>query len=254
MHSRTISLSVVIPAYNEEANFRAGVLDPVLEFLHRQDYAWELLFVDDGSTDDTYQLLSDLSRQESRVHVLHIPHGGKAAAVTAGMLAARGDIILFTDFDQSTPLDQVQKFLAAHQAGADVVIGHRVSTLHDTLVRRLRSWTFVTFVQIIALPGISDTQCGFKSFTKVSARKVFSSLKVCLPKSTVAGSYMGAFDVEALFLARKFGFFVKQVPVTWIKIASDRLNIWKEPLKMAIDTLTIRIWDILDLYGQSTAH
>lgn len=242
-------LSVVIPAYNEADNYQAGVLHPAFAFLRRQKYAWEVIFVDDGSTDSTPRQLSGLVSRDHRFRVLTIPHGGKAAAVTTGMLAARGDYILFTDFDQSTPLNQVDRFLAAHREGADVVIGRRAQTQNDTLVRRARSWAFVTLVQIVALPGISDSQCGFKSFTKGAAKKIFSSLKVCLPGGAVTGGYMGAFDVEALFLARKFGLTIAEVPVSWVKIVSSRLNIWKEPIKMALDTLKVRLWDILGRYG-----
>ncbi|MBI2008168.1 glycosyltransferase [Candidatus Amesbacteria bacterium] len=242
-------LSVVIPAYNESVNFRNGVLDEPLEYLRRQKYTWELIFVDDGSTDDTYKLLSGLAGKN--IKVLQIPHCGKAVAVTTGMLAASGKIILFTDFDQSTPLHQIDKFLEAHKSGADVVIGVRTATQKDTLVRKLRSWAFITLVQVVAIPDIKDSQCGFKSFTQAAAQNIFNNLKVCPSKKIVTGGYMGAFDVEALFLARKFGFEIAQIEVYWIKYLSDRLNIWKEPLQMAIDTLQIRIYDILGKYGQT---
>jgi len=247
-------LSVVIPAYNEQANFASGVLTPALQFLSAQEYPWQVIFVDDGSTDNTGQLLAGLAKSDPRIRVLTIPHGGKAAAVTAGMLAAAGSYILFTDFDQSTPITHVTAFLAAHAGGADVVIGRRTRTQNDTLIRRIRSQAFVTLVQIIALPGIADTQCGFKSFTNTAARRIFSSLQVCLPKGVVTGGYMGAFDVEALFLARHFGFTIRQLPVSWTKIVSDRLNIWREPLSMAMDTLKIRSFAILGKYGPSTTH
>ena len=247
MQSKKPYISVTIPAYNESANFLTGVLDEPLKYLRQLKYSWELIFVDDGSTDETYRLLSKLAGKNIRI--LRIPHGGKAAAVTAGILAASGQYVLFTDFDQSTPLFQVANFLAAHQSGADVVIGIRAHTQKDTLVRKIRSWAFVTLVQIVALPDIQDSQCGFKSFTRSAAQKIFTSLKVSLPKDMVTGGYMGAFDVEVLFLARKFGFRIDQVPVNWIKFVSDRLNIWKEPLQMAIDTLKVRLWDILGKYG-----
>ena len=243
-------LSVVIPAYNEASNFRNGVLDEPLEYLQKQKYSWELIFVDDGSTDDTHKMLKSLCSLNDRVNLINIPHGGKAAAVTTGILSAKGDYILFTDFDQSTPLHQVEKFLNAHKNGADVVIGIRTQTQKDTLVRKIRSWAFVALVQIVAIPNIKDSQCGFKSFTCAAAQKIFKNFKVCLPKKVVIGGYMGAFDVEALFLARKFGLEVAQVEVSWIKYLSDRLNIWKEPLQMALDTVKIRIYDILGKYDQ----
>lgn len=241
-----IYLSVVVPAYNESSNFQAGVLDLPLKYLKQQKYPWELIFVDDGSTDGTHNLLSKVMNRN--IKVLQIPHGGKAAAVTAGMLAAKGRYVLFTDFDQSTPLHQVAEFISAHKSGADVVIGVRTQTAKDTLVRKIRSWAFVTLVQVVALPGIMDSQCGFKSFTHTVARKIFSKLKVCLPQGEIAGGYMGAFDVEVLFLAQKYGYAIAQVPVSWIKYWSDRLNIWKEPFQMALDTFKIRLYGILGKY------
>lgn len=241
-------LSVVIPAYNEAENFKAGVLQPVVEYLKKQKYLWEMVFVDDGSTDDTHRLLGDFCRDRKNCRMIQIEHGGKAAAVTAGMMAASGQIILFTDFDQSTPTSEVSKLITRHQQGADVVIGIRAKTQNDTWVRKVRSWVFVKLVNIIALPEIRDSQCGFKSFTNGAAQQIFSSLQVSLPKGQINGGYMGAFDVEVLFLAKKFGCRIDQVPVNWIKVFSDKLNIWREPFMMAIDTFKVRIYDILGKY------
>ncbi len=244
-----IFLSVMIPAYNEVANFKAGVLQPVVEYLHQQKYSWEAVFVDDGSTDATPQLLDQFCKGHPGFRLLWIKHGGKAAAVTAGMLAAKGEIILFTDFDQSTPLSEMSKFISQHQLGADVVIGNRTQTRQDTVWRKIRGWAFVTLVQFVALPDVVDSQCGFKSFTRPAANKIFSSLKVSLGRR-VTGGYMGAFDVEALFLARKWGYKIAQIPVSWIKVYSDKLNIWKEPWLMAVDTFKVRLYDILGRYGK----
>lgn len=244
-------LTVVIPAYNEADNFRAGLLKPATDYLAKQKYPWEVIFVDDGSTDDTKKLLISFCRSNSDYHLLTIPHGGKAAAVTAGMLAAKGEIVLFTDFDQSTPLYEVENFLQAHKNGADVAIGWRgvkEETKDDTIFRKIRSYAFVLLVQIVLLPGIKDSQCGFKSFKQKFVKKIFSNLKVT-NTGKVTGGYMGAFDVEALFLAKKLGAKIEQVPVSWVKIISKRLNFWKEPLKMAIDVFKVRIFDILGRYN-----
>ncbi len=227
------------------------MLDSGLDYLKSVNYSYEVLFINDGSTDDTKELLEGLAKKDKHFKVITINHGGKASAVTAGVLAAQGEIVLFTDFDQSTPLYQAESFLRSHDLGSDVVIGVRgggVSTKQDTWVRKVRSAIFVTLVQIIALPGIIDTQCGFKSFKNGLAKKIFSSLKVSLPTGVVTGGYMGAFDVEVLFLARKYGANIAQIPVTWIKYPSDRLNIWKEPLQMLIDTIKVRLWGILRKY------
>lgn len=242
-------LSIVIPAYNEAENFKRGLLKPAFQYLQKVKYSYEVIFVNDGSTDATGRLLTGFCRARKNCRLLIIPHGGKAAAVTAGMLAAKGEYLLFTDFDQSTPLDQVAKFLEAHANGYDVVIGDRnVTTMKNKLLRRLRSWAFVALVQVVLLPGIRDSQCGFKSFKNNVARKVFTNLKVT-KTGKVTGGYMGAFDVEALFLAKKLGCRIAQVPVEWMKVEGTRLNPVTEPIKMAIDTFRVRLFDILGRYN-----
>src|SRR5574340_267961 len=241
----TPSLSVVIPAYNESKNFRDGLLEPAVAYLSQQKYTWEVIFVNDGSTDDTQNLLQGFCQKHSGYKVMTIPHGGKAAAVTTGVLAATGKIILFTDFDQSTPLRMVDKFLAAHGQGYQVAVGDRggMGKMDNTLFRRFRSWAFVTIVQVILLPGIHDSQCGFKSFQNTAAKKIFSQLLVT-NTGKVTGGYMGAFDVEALFLAKKFGFKIVQIPVEWQKVEGTRLNPITEPLKMLRDVFKVRFFDI----------
>ncbi|MCL4390440.1 MAG: glycosyltransferase [Patescibacteria group bacterium] len=235
-------LSVVIPAYNEARNFRDGVLDQAIGYLKKQKYSWEVLLVNDGSTDDTKVLLEGFCKKNRNCRLMTISHGGKAAAVTAGMLAAGGEMVVFTDFDQSTPLNQIEKFIKEHKAGAGVVVGDRggMGKMNNTLFRRIRSMVFVTLVNIILLPGIRDSQCGFKSFTGGAAKEIFKSLKVTRTRK-VTGGYMGAFDVEVLYLARKFGYKIVQVPVIWKNVEGTRLNPWLEPLKMLCDTVKVRL-------------
>lgn len=242
-------LSVVIPAYNETENFRSGVLQPAITFLRKQKYSWELLFVNDGSVDDTEKLLTKFCSTSKNCSVFSIPHGGKAAAVTAGILKAQGEIILFTDFDQSTPLDQITKFIAAHRQGFDIAIGDRnIGKMDNKPLRKLRSWVFLTLVQTILLPGIVDSQCGFKSFKSSAAMRIFANLKVTRA-ARVVGGYMGAFDVEALFLAKKLGYSVAQVPVSWKKVEGKRLNPLTEPIKMLRDVLKVRLYDLQGKYN-----
>ncbi len=247
MTKQGIFLSVVIPAYNEADNFKSGVLGPVVDYLASQKYIWEVILVDDGSIDNTPALLASFCEQNPGFKLMRIEHGGKATAVTAGMLAARGEIILFTDFDQSTPISEVSKFIDHHQDGADVVISYR-AIRRDTLMARIRGWVFIALVQAVALRGIKDSQCGFKSFTHSAANRVFSLLLVSQPAGKISGGYMGAFDVEVLFLARRLGYRIDQVPVRWVKYESNRLNIWTEPVRMAFDTCKVRLYGILGKY------
>lgn len=245
MKSTHPHLSVVIPAFNEAANFKAGVLTPVFTFLNKQKFTWEVIIVDDGSTDSTFAVLQQFSKKQRGCKVLHIKHGGKAFAVQAGVLAAKGDIVLFTDFDQSTPLRHVLDFMKAHKRGFAMVIGVRHAstktiTEKDTYFRRFRSWVFVTIVKFVLQVDARDTQCGFKSFTAASAKKLFTSLPVTT-RSRETGAYMGAFDVELLYQAKKNALNVTEVPVSWVKIESTRLNAWREPVKMLMDVFRMRL-------------
>ncbi len=243
-------LSIVIPAYNEANNYRDGVLNPSLAWLQKQSFDYEVIFVNDGSTDDTKKILEIFCRAHTNFRLLSITHGGKVAAVSAGMLSAKGEIILFTDFDQSTPLKEAEKLLAAHKNGDDVVIGNRgIATMDNNLFRRFRSWVFVTLVQVVLLPKIHDSQCGFKSFKNPVAKKIFNNLKVTNVHK-VSGGYMGAWDAEALFLAQKFDYKISEVAVEWKKVEGQRLNPVTEPIKMLQDIFKIRIFDLLGKYNQ----
>lgn len=231
-------LSVVIPAYNESANFDRGALDEVWDYLKKQKYSWEVLVVNDGSTDDTLSKIQGYAKTHKGFKALDIPHGGKVAAVTAGVKAAEGEYVLFTDFDQSTPIDQVEKVINAFEKGADVVIGQRTGEKGWSFLQKLRSKIFNILVQLIALPGIKDSQCGFKAFRNELGKKLFDNLQVT--QKTQKGGYMGAFDVELLFLARKMKQKIVAITVPWKFYESGRLGSI-EPLKMLRDVILVRI-------------
>lgn len=232
-------LSIVIPAYNESENFKRGAIDQVKEYLSRQKFSWEVILVNDGSTDNTLALLNNFAKKNPGFRVLDIHHGGKVKAVTAGVMDSRGKYILFTDFDQSTPSYEIDKVLKAFSQGADVVIGKRKSEdMNWTTLQKIRSKIFNLLTQLIVLPGISDTQCGFKAFKNEVGKKLFNMLKVT--KYTQKDGYMGAFDVELLFLARNNRFKIIQIPVSWKYFESKRLQ-WSEPIKMLRDILFVRL-------------
>lgn len=256
-------LSVVIPAYNEEENFRRGALNKVARFLVNKKFSWEVVLVDDGSKDKTYSLLQKFSKKHKGFRAISIPHGGKVKAVTAGVFAAKGEIVLFTDFDQSTPIDAVDKFLPEFKKGTDIAIADRygkgAKRLNDSFDSLLRSKVFNWAVQVFILKGINDTQCGFKAFKTEIARKLFGSLQVYKTSETqkpfISGAwkgkaFMGAFDVELLFLARKSGFKIVSVPVIWRREVSKRLTV-SEPIRMFFDVVKMRWLDLLGRYGTS---
>lgn len=246
-------LSVVIPAFNEETNLRAGALEGVADYLARQPYAYEVLVVDDGSEDGTAALVEAFVARHARFQLLRNPHQGKAHTVISGVLAAQGDIILFTDMDQATPITEVANLLPWFEQGYDVVFGSR------GLVRRGAPWwrRFMSRAMIalrglvVNLPDITDTQCGFKAFRASAANNIFRHMHLYAPDQAqaVRGAVVAAgFDVETLFVARKLGYRLKEVPVTWDYASSHRVSFVRDSVRGLRDLARIRINDMRGRY------
>lgn len=227
-------LSVVIPAYNEEYNLRTGVLDSVYDYLKEQKYSWEILFVDDGSTDRTFAIARDFASKHKDFFVMHEPHRGKAGTVNAGVLRANGNIILFTDTDQATPIDQIEKILPKFRNGYDVVIGSRKGREGAPIVRKIMAYgfSFLRFL-ILQLP-FKDTQCGFKAFSYEAAQNIFKRLQIFNSKNRVTGASVSAgWDLEILYIARKLGYKIAEVPVDWHHKEGTKVD----PIKDSIEGL-----------------
>jgi len=237
-------LSVVIPAYNEETNIRLGAIDKVLRYLNGQKYSWEVIIVDDGSTDNTAELAEQIIDSDMHFRLIKNPHQGKAATVMTGMMEARGDIVLFSDLDQATPLKEVEKILPWFEKGLDVVIGSRKSKREGApILRRLmaRGFMFLRTV-VLGLKGISDTQCGFKAFRREVARNIFQHLSLYGKQKAVTGAMVTAgFDIEVLFLAKVLGYKIKEIPVEWHYVETRRVNPLKDSWEGLMDIMHIRI-------------
>lgn len=226
-------LSVVIPAYNEERRIGATLRD-VTEYLERQPYSSETLVVDDGSFDGTTDVVERYAREHPLVRLLRAPHGGKGHAVRAGMLAAAGEYRFLCDADLSMPIAELGKFLPPRLADYDVAIGSREAPgarrIGEPLSRHLAGRLFNLFVRVAAVPGVQDTQCGFKCFTAEAARALFALQRL-----------QGfAFDVEVLFLARRMGMRVVEVPIEWRYRAESKVSPVRHALGMARDVLRVR--------------
>jgi len=245
-------LSVIIPSYNEMSNLKRGVLDEVLKYLQAQKYEWELVLSDDGSTDGTPQKLDEFAKKDTRIKVLHNVHAGKAPTVKAGMLAAKGEWRLFTDFDQSTPISEIEKLFKYTQEGIEVVIGSReiVGATRDkeAFHRHIMGRGFNILVQMLALPGFLDTQCGFKLFSGKATQDLYNSLHVYGKMEERTDAFTGAFDVELLYLAIKKGYKLKEVPIFWKAHESDRVSPIKDSIRMLRDIIIIRISDLMGKY------
>ncbi len=220
-----IYLSVVIPAYNEEENIKRGVLEEVWEYLETQKYKWEVVLVDDGSTDKTLRLLEKISDKKEGVSLLSKPHRGKGWAIMSGIKVSRGKCVVFSDLDQSTPIKEVEKFIEKFEEGFGVVIGSRNKREGSSLFRLITGYGFILLRKLLLGLSFSDTQCGFKGFTRKSARRIVEKMESSWSVSKVRGARpMAIFDLEVLLYARSFGLRVAEVPVEWHYRASENFN------------------------------
>jgi len=241
---KQLYLSVVIPAYNEETNIRLGALDKVARYLENQSYAWEVILVNDGSSDKTKELLEKFVNMNKRFTLVNNPHQGKAATVISGVMKSSGSLVLFSDLDQATPLPEVEKLLPFFDQGFDVVIGSRKGNREGApILRRIMARGFMLLrTLILGLHGISDTQCGFKAFRQSVARDIFKRLSLYGKTKPVTGSMVTAgFDIEVLFLAKHLGYSIKEVDVEWHYVETRRVNPIKDSWQGFMDIMKIRM-------------
>lgn len=253
-------LSVIIPCFNEEKNLERGVLGEVRGYLARRDYGWETIIVNDESTDNSRELIRQFIADKPGFSLLDIPHGGKPAAVWAGVQQASGEIVLFTDMDQSTPLEELGKLLPWHDRGYDVVIGSRGTQREGfSVVRRTGSMVFRSLRRLFLLPDISDTQCGFKSCRREAALDVFPQLQFFKQQDRPQGWKVSAYDVELLHLFEKAGYALKEVEVEWLnRDESDTKDqtgalarYLRESVEMTKEVLRVRLNELRGLYDDA---
>jgi len=205
-------LSVVIPAFNEEINLKRGVLDSVYEYLKNKNFSWEVIVLDDGSSDGTISYVEKFTKSHKNFFLRREPHRGKGGTIMAG----GGEYILFTDMDQSTPMDQFDKFLPKLEKGYDVAIGSRTGRPGQPLIRKIMAYGFVILRTLILRLPYKDTQCGFKVFSSQAAKDIFKRMQIYRMNSvSKMGSVTAGFDLEVLYIARKLGLKVAEVPVEW---------------------------------------
>jgi glycosyltransferase involved in cell wall biosynthesis len=234
------------------ANLQKGVLDKVEHFLGKQKYTYEVLVVDDGSTDGSIDFVSDFVAENPKFKLIKNPHLGKAGAVTTGMLKAVGEYRLFTDMDQAAPIEELDKLLPYLNKEFDIVIGSRSSQRKGAPFTRavMAKGMILLRTLIVGVKDIKDTQCGFKIFNEKSAKELFSKLaKFHHGFKEISGSAVKAgFDVELLFLAEKLGYKIKEVPVIWLYVESRRVSPIMDSFSALSDLVRIRLNDFSGKY------
>lgn len=229
-------LSVVIPAYNEESRIVA-TLEQVHSWLSRQSFSWEIVVADDGSVDGTARLVSAFCQDRPHVRLLSLVHRGKGWAVQQGMLAAAGQYRFLCDADLSMPIEQVDRFLPPDGPGPDIAVGSRElpesRRIGEPGRRHVMGRGFNWMIRTLALPGLRDTQCGFKCFRAETTVPLFE-------RQTLWGF---AFDVEILYMARRAGLVVSEVAIDWHYREGSKVRPLRDALAMAWDVLKLRwIW------------
>jgi dolichyl-phosphate beta-glucosyltransferase len=234
-------LTIVIPAYNEESRLPATLVK-IGEAFESRGEPYEVLVVVNGSTDRTAEVVKAGAERDANVRLIVTQLRGKGLEVKIGIGVARGDRIVFADADLSTPIEEVIALADQLDERHQVVIASREGSgarrVGEPYIRHLMGRVFNLLVQVMAVRGIQDTQCGFKAFTRECAQDVFR-------RQRIVGF---GFDVEVLYLARRLGYGIKEVPVTWEYAASSRVDPVKDTIRMFRDVLAVRWNDLRGLY------
>lgn len=233
-------LSVIIPVYNEEKRI-GNTLSKIQDFFHKTKTDFEVIIVDDGSMDNTLGVVRKL-KMKNLIILQNNKNMGKGFSVKKGMLHAKGDLLLFSDADLSTPIDELSNFLK-YVKDYDVLIASRNMKESDIRIKQpfFRSALgriFPLFVNLLLIKGIKDTQCGFKLFNRECARRIFAKQRI----------NRFAFDAEILFIAKKCGYRIKEIPVVWENDTLSKVNPLTDPPKMLFELLRIRFNYLLGRY------
>ena len=242
----------MVPAYNEALRLPA-TLEEIGKFVDESTGTIEVLLVDDGSTDSTSEIMQDWCTYRKYARKIRISHSGKAHAVWKGIREASQSRVLFMDADLAVPLSEISKLTTELDAGADVAIGSREMSssqrADESIARHFRGRLFNWFVALLAIRGIRDTQCGFKAFQTKAIQHIYAESLLYRNEPThLRRPSVTAFDVELLFLARRLGYTIKEIGVNWRHIPNSKVDPIRDPLRMALEVLRIRINAFLGRY------
>ncbi len=247
-----MSISLIIPCYNEEANIQKGVLDRIGNYTGGRDYFKEVIIVDDGSNDDSAAIIKkEYLPHFRKFKLLQNAHKGKGEAVISGIEAARGDYVLFADIDLATPLEEEVQLMEKASNEFPIVIGSRKSARAGApFLRKVQSVGFILVRDMfLGLGGLRDTQCGFKLFRRKEANEIISRLVVFAKSHTVDGSSVSAgFDLEFLYIARLLGYGIAEVPVRWKHVETKNVKFIKDTIETLKDLARIKYYSLTGKY------
>ena len=226
-------LSIIIPAHNEE-NRLPSTLEQIFQFLGQQSFSSEVLVVENGSMDRTYEIAQGFTSDHPNLHVIQNDWRGKGLAIRRGVQEAQGEYLFLCDADLSMPVEEIGKFIPPQLDHPDIAIASREAPgskrINEPYYRHLTGRVFNTLIRLLVLPGLQDTQCGFKCIRADIAHDIF-------PYQTLTG---WAFDVELLYIARHHGYRIIEIPIQWYFNADSKISIFRDSLRMFLDLLLIR--------------
>jgi len=248
-----MDLSIVVPAYNEKN--RIGItLTKISSFLNDFDPEYEIIVSDDGSTDNTSEVVETIAKNNDRVFLVKNLHKGKGFAVKSGVMRSNGRFVLLCDADLATPIDELKRLMVwVKDNNFDVAIASREgigsTRKNEPLRRHIMGRVFNFIIKLLVLPGINDTQCGFKLFKGQVAKEVFSKARLYSDSSKeLKVPKVTAYDVEILYIAKKLGYMIKEVPVTWEYVKTTRVSTVRDSFANLLDVLKVKFNSIKGLY------
>jgi glycosyltransferase involved in cell wall biosynthesis len=226
-------LSIIIPAYNEE-NRLPGTLEQMIRFFEKQSFTFEIVIIENGSVDGTFQVAQEFAQKHKTVRVIQNDQRGKGRAIQRGIKETQGEYLFMCDADLSMPIEEITKFIPPQLSKVDIVIGSREAPgavrYNEPPYRHITGRVFNALIRWLVLPDLQDTQCGFKCIRADIARDIF-------PYQTLTG---WAFDVELLYIARHHGYQIVEVPIHWYFNADSKISVVRDSLRMFLDLLLIR--------------
>lgn len=247
-----LAITLIVPCYNEVANLQKGVLDCIGNYVEDDDRFIEVIVVDDGSTDDSREIIeTKYLPRFKKFRLLKNNHQGKAFAIISGIRESRGKQTMFSDIDLATPIDETDKLIEPYLAGNDIVIGSRTAREGAPLKRKIMAYGLIMLRDFfLGLGHLKDTQCGFKLFDTAAAKHTVDTMEVFKNGVTINGSSVSAgFDLEFLFVAKKLGYNIAEVPVIWRHVETKNVNFIKDSVETLKDLVKIRYYHMSGRYN-----